>query len=128
MGILRDSGLLLQAQPTLFGTHDRWGTEGRSWEIKFINCVDASGAPMNMAALTGTCRIVTKPGGDLVATMTYAGAVGEFTLSATPAQTAGLAAGKRMRACRWGLSLSDGTDSLQVWGPATSRFYIETED
>lgn len=128
MGIISDSGLLPQAQPSLFGVVNAEVTEGGSWVFPFVECVDASGTPINMSALTGTCRIFTRPGGSVVATLTYTGGVGTFTLSLAPGSTAGLAGAGRKRRLSWGMYVEDGADRMTLWAPAESNITVLSED
>ncbi len=136
MGILADSGLILQAQPSLFGKVELFVTEGRNWQHKFVGWKDASGAALEMASLTGVCEVFDALG-EVVATITVTGddgptvngiAGGACTLSLDDASTGGLAGDVLKRTLRCGFYLTDGDDSIQVWGPSESTITIESED
>ncbi len=120
--------LVAKAQPALAGGGcNASGTEGRTWEWTFSDIVDNSGTPVDMnTGITGTCKVFD--GSSTVITLTYTGGTGTFTISATKAATANLAGTKDRRKCRWGLSLDNGTKSIEVWAPSSSAFLILNED
>lgn len=123
--------LVGQAQPAIYGGgFSGGGTEGRSWEWRFIDVNDNAGDPIDLTAVTGSCVLVTAVGGTQVLALTFTGGSGEFTVSADEAATAGLytGTGKQALAVVWAMTLDNGVDSVQVWGPINSRFLIYPED
>ena len=121
--------LVLQAQPALIsdGCTAR-ATEGMTWRWQIGGVTDATGAPVDLTSITGTCTIWDKPGGTSVTTLTFTGAAdGSFTLYKDEAATVGLASGadsRGTRLCYWSLTLSNGTDTVAVWSAPTSKFTI----
>lgn len=124
--------LVDQAQPALLGGGvSASATEGRTWRWQFLDVNDLAGDPIDLAAVTGTCKVLTEAGGTEVIALTFTGAAdGSFTLGADEAATAGLHTGTaaKARVCTWSLVLTSGGDSVQIWGPANSRFSIVAED
>jgi hypothetical protein len=118
MGVL--ASLVPLAQDALAVVHAP-ATEGASWKWTF------NYPGVDFTTVTGTCKVYD---GDLdgttVITLTFAGANGSFTVSATPAATAGLASGRKSgRSCVWALKLTDGTDTIFAWNADQSRFSIK---
>ena len=120
--------LVPRAQPALYGGGlNASGTEGATWLWPFVDVTDADGAAIDLTAVTGECKILTAPGGNVVATLVFTGAAdGSFTLSLDEADTAGLYGGTNGQAqvCYWYLTLTDGTDEVVAWGPSNSKFRI----
>ena len=124
------SDLVTQAQPAIFGGGvSASATAGRTWLWRFVDVNDTAGTPINLAAITGTCKVLTGVGGTVVATLTFTGGTGEFTVGLDEASTVGLYAGVdgRPYACWWSLVLDNGTDEVQVWGLSKSSFNIFPE-
>lgn len=117
--------LLLQAQPSLVEKCLASASEGRSWRWEITGFVDTLGAPVDLSSATCTCIIQDKVDGVTVLALTAVGSSGQVTITATPAQTANLANGKRERDCVWSLTLTLAGSQVQVWGPVQSRFKIE---
>lgn len=118
MGAL--AALVPSAQPTLSVVHAR-GTEGSSWKWTFL----CDG--VDFTTVTGTVNIYdTDIDGALVLALNFVGANGSFTVSATPAMTADLAAENKLgRTCVWSCRLTDGTDTAYAWNGDQSRFEIQ---
>lgn len=123
--------LVLAAQPAILsdGCQAR-ATEGMTWKWTISGFNDAAGTPVDLSAVTGTCTLyAAKTGGATVTTLTVTGTSGgTITLYKDEAATVGLAAGadsKGTRLCYWSLTLSNGTDTVCVWNPTTSKFIIE---
>lgn len=125
MGVLAD--LVPRAQQALAsGGCDAPGTEGATWNYPFIDVTDDNGDPIDLTAVTGTCKILDPGLVTVIATMVFTGHIdGSFELTLDEAATVGLAAGAvGPRNCRWYLKLNDGTDTVQVWEPFDSTFLI----
>lgn len=125
--------LVDQAQPALYGGGiSAAATEGRTWRWQFTDAADLAGDPIDFTGVTGVCKVTTGVGGTEIIELDFDGASdGSFTISADEADTAGLFAGGtqgKARSCTWSLVLTNGTDSVQAWGPTNSRFQILTED
>lgn len=116
--------LVLKAQPALASVKVS-ATEGRTWLWKLIDVKDDTGSPIDLTTATGVCKV--KDGNTTVATLTFTGGLGSFTIGLPKEDTAGLANGVRVRACRWFLRVSYGTDSVQFWGQQDSLFNIRRE-
>lgn len=119
MGVLAD--LVAQSQPAFFGNGvTASATAGATWLWPFEDVTDSNGDPIDLSAVTGVCEIVTTA--DVVVdTLDFVGAVGgSFTLGLDEAATAALTPGKY----RWRFTLDDTTDTVQVWGGASSKFNI----
>lgn len=116
------------AQPALAGGGcEAEATEGQTWKWTFTDIVDSAGTAVDLSTgVTGTCKVYE--GASTLITLVYAGGTGTFTVSATAANTAGLAGTKARRNCRWGLELVKSTESVMVWAPANSAFDILSED
>ena len=117
MGVL--ATLVPSAQPVLNIVNGE-GTEGATWKWTFTY------VGVDFTTVTGTCKVYDADiDGTAVITLTFTGANGSFTISATPAATAGLAAGKKAgRICAWSCKLADGTDTIYAWNADSSRFTI----
>lgn len=125
--------LVDQSQPALYGGGlSGAATEGRTWRWQFTDALDLAGDPIDFTGITGTCKVTAGSGGSEIITLGFTGAAdGSFTIGADEADTVDLYAGGtqgKARLCAWSLVLTDGTDSVQVWGPSNSRFQILTED
>lgn len=120
--------LVRQSQPASWGNGVAGsGTAGRTWEHKFVEVDDINGDPIDLSGVTGVCKIVTEDRTTEVLELDFDGGLGEFTVSATKAATAGLFGSGdyfRGRVCYWYLTLDDGTDSVQVWLVDNSPFAI----
>lgn len=119
--------LIGKAQPALVGGGCRAAaTEGATWRWTFTGVEDNDGNPINLTGATGTCTIYAD--GLSLTTLTFTGASGGFTLSATAANTAGLAgsaaADGKPRVCSWSLTLTSGSETIVVWSAVRSPFYI----
>lgn len=125
MGVL--ANLVPYAQPALEGDGcEASGSDGASWKWIFSDITDSTGALVDFTTVTGTCTVLTAAGGTTVVTVTFTGAVGGFTLSVDESLTVGLSSGatQAARRCVWRLSMTDGTDIVQGWGPLNSYFLI----
>lgn len=112
------------AQPFL-GRNPESATEGATWRFELADLQDSEGDPVDLTGTTGVCRIVDEADGSEVIVLDYTGAAdGSMTLDADESDTADLAAGQRIRRCRWSLRISDGTDVVQVWGQQDSPFHV----
>lgn len=143
MGVLADSGLIVQAQPAIadLGVED-WVTEGASWRWVVDDVVDASGDAFDYSLLSDTiCHVLTAPGGDVVVELvctwsTYTVPVSfvatrdvsRLTVALPAAATVGLAAGRSQRECRWFLRLEDAVDELYFWRAQESYLHIGIGD
>lgn len=120
--------LVSQAQPALFGGgFNVAATAGRTWKWRLYDINDSAGDPINLTAVTGTFTVVNSRGGSTVLALTFTGGIGEFTVSATKAATAGLFSGgndQTGRKCYWYGTLDDGTNSVQTWLVDNSEFTI----
>lgn len=121
--------LVLQGQPALYGGGCTGsGTEGATWRWRFIDVKDNAGTLVNLlTGVTGTCQILTAIDGTVVATPTVTGtADGKLTVELDETLTAALATGitTAPRRCVWRCTLTNGTDTVQVWHPMNSHFYI----
>lgn len=106
------------------------GTEGRTWKWTFDDINDAAGDPIDLTSATCVAKVVTGVDGTDVLTLTFTGGVGTFSLSATSAETAGLATGatdKNARQCLWFCKITSGSNVVQFWGPSASKFRIYPE-
>lgn len=108
------------------------GTEGTLWRWRFTNVKDHAGNLVDLTGLTCVCKLlddIDDP--SPVLTLTATGGNGEFTVSATAAQTTGLAAGatrNKPRKVLWYLRITGASSQvLQVWGPSGSTFRIYPE-
>ena len=117
MGVL--ASLVPSAQPALNVVNGS-ATEGSSWKWTFLY------AGVDFTTVTGTCKVYDNDiDGTAVVTLTFTGANGSFTISGTPAATAGLAASKKGgRGCVWSCKLTDGTDTVYAWNADQSRFIV----
>ena len=132
MGTLDDAGLILQAQPALTGGYDEDVVDGRTWEFKLDDVIDASGDPLDYTHLTATCVVSTHPGGPevtrFVCTWSTVDGRTRLTLFLSDDDTAGLALGRRNRPCAWDLSFTDQDgDSISVWTAYDSTLTIHAE-
>lgn len=124
------SDLVTQAQPAIFGGGvSASATAGRTWLWRFVDVNDTAGDPIDLSAVTGTCKVLTGVGGSVVATLDFDGGTGEFTVGLDETDTVGLyaGAGGKPYACWWSLVLDDSTDEVQVWGVSKSQFNILPE-
>lgn len=117
MGVL--AALVPSGQPSL-NVVNGVATEGSSWKWTFLY------SGVDFATVTGTCKIYDGDiDGTAVVTLTFTGANGSFTITGTPAATAGLAGGKKGgRGCMWSCKLTDGTDTVYAWNADQSSFVI----
>lgn len=118
--------LVQQAQPALVEVNGR-ATEGRTWRWEFGGVVDSTGANIDLSGVTGVCAVLDTVSGTQIIALTFTGGLGSFVIGATQAATAGLAPGVKARNCVWGLVLTSGGESVQVWSPAASKFIIDPE-
>lgn len=118
--------LVLRAQPALVSV-EASATEGRSWRFEFADVTDTGGTPVDLSTAVGVCAILTAVDGTTVASPAFVGGVGTFTLTLDEADTVDLAAGSTRRMCVWGLVVTMAGDSVQFFGPFSSRFMIEPE-
>lgn len=107
--------------------------EGTTWRWELEPLLDATGVPMTtvaMEALTCVCRVYDFDGGVVASPAYSVVAAGVFALSVDETATADLASsgGEFGRHCRWAMSLSDGTDTVQFWAPTDSPFLILPAD
>lgn len=106
------------------------GTEGRTWKWTFEDINDRAGTPIDLSSATGVGSIITDVDGQEVIALTFTGGVGTFSLSALSSATVGLAAGASAtapRLCLWSCKITSGSNVVQFWGPAGSRFRIYPE-
>lgn len=106
------------------------GTEGRTWKWTFEDITDIEGEVIDLSGVTGVAKIVAASDGSEILALTFTGGSGTFTLSATAAETAGLAVGATMtrpRKCLWYCKLTSGSNVVQAWGPSSSNFRIYPE-
>jgi hypothetical protein len=122
MGVL--ANLVQQAQPALYGAGcNAQVTAGATWRWQFT-VTNPDGSAVTLTSATGTCKILSSPTGSVLATLTFTGAVGSFTLELDEATTATLATTDTVRA-HWYMTLGDGTDVVQVWSSTNSRIVID---
>ena len=123
--------LVPAAQPAYYGDGvSAKVTEGATWRFEFTNVNDDAGDPINLTSATCTA-VVLDDGGTQVVALDFTGSTGSFVLSATAANTAGLAAGTSAtagRRCKWTCRLSSAGNVVQVWGPSNSPFIIFADD
>lgn len=103
-------------------------TEGVTWRWLWDEIVDRAGDPVDLTSATIVCKIVTDIDGADVLTLSSEGGVGTLTISATSAQTAGLATGAKRnqgRRCWWYCTVTSGSNKVQFWGPSGSPFLIQ---
>lgn len=122
MGVL--ANIVPQAQPALFGGGcSAEVTAGATWRFKFL-ITDVDGTNLNLSSgVTGTCSILSAVGGSVLASPTFAGANGSFTVVLDESLTGALAGPSPVQA-RWLLSITDSTDVVEVWGPFQSHLII----
>lgn len=100
-------------------------TVGGTWRWQFADFADASGAPIDFTHCTCTCEILTAIGGSVIATPTFVGAVGGFTLSVPASTTAGLTPQRGV----WFCQITDaGGEDVPFWGVTQSPFNILAKD
>lgn len=126
--------LVLIASNTKGGRLTDWPashTEGATWKWTVEDIDDLAGTPIDLTAATCVAAVLTDvDGATLISVggtpaLTFTGGVGTFSLSATAAATAGLAAGaskNNPRLCLWFCKITSGTDTVEFWGPAGSPF------
>lgn len=120
--------LVTQAQPALLGQGCAGSASaGRTWSWRFTDILDNAGDPIDLSAVTADCEIVTAAGGGTILALDFDGGTGEFTISADETDTDGLFVdgdNSRGRICAWYLTITNGTDSVQVWMVDNSPFSI----
>lgn len=112
--------LVPQAQPALRRAPAA-ATAGATWRW-VISIVDSAGAAIDLTGMTAVCQIVDSAGAT-IATPTVTLGNGTFTVELDESVTATLSSGQATR-CAWSLTVSDGTDTVQFWGAASSPFVI----
>lgn len=104
-------------------------TEGATWKWELKDVTDSSGAPIDLSTgYTAECKILTDVSGTAIITLTVALGNGTITVSATPANTAGLVSGSAPVQGVWYCFIVRTSDSAkaQLWGPSDSPFTIES--
>lgn len=130
MGVIGDSGLL--ARPR--AAHETWITDGDSETWVIHDVIDGAGNPFNYAALSTTeCKVLTKPGGDVVVTPTCTWSTvsgrSRLTITLDDSLTTGLITpGQTRRDCYWFLRIKDSADTYHFWRSKDSAFHIEEGD
>lgn len=111
--------LVQQAQPALVGggVHVE-GTAGADWEWEFEGVVDNNGDDIDLSTATGAC-VISNNGAD-VATLTFTGGDGSFTVGLAATATADLNADSYT----WSLVVTLSGTSVQFWGRSGSRFVV----
>ena len=121
--------LVPESMPAYFGGgHSSSGAAGSSWRWDFDGIVDNAGNPINLASITGVCKILTdSPGGTEVLSPVVTGGLGTLSITVDESLTASTFTGTDYvngRKCYWYLTLSDGTDTVHVWMADNSKFQI----
>ncbi|WP_370246897.1 hypothetical protein [Nocardioides sp.] len=115
--------LVLNGQPAVAYDGVRsMATEGRQWLAR-LEVLDGDGLPIDFTGCTALCQVWERS--TLVTTIPVNLTTGQVELTKEAADTVGLAAGVRGgRRCAWGLVLTKGTVSAQIWGPDNSFLTI----
>lgn len=121
MGVL--SSLVSQAQPALFGNGvTASATAGATWLWQFVDLNDTAGDPIDLTAVTGTCKVVGLNDDSVLVTLDFDGnADGTFSVGKDEDDTAALTPGTY----RWWMTLDDATDVVQLWGGTPSKFTVK---
>lgn len=125
------SGLhdLLKYQAPALGKCTESMTEGADFCKVYTGLTDDNGDPIDLTTADGVCKVIDANTRAVVLEPTFTGyADGSFQVTATDTATDSTAAGSKRRECLWSLTLTLGTDTVQVWGPEASNFVIYTND
>lgn len=122
--------LVLDATATLggrIGDCPMQETEGATWRWQWDQIEDRAGDPVDLTSATIVCKIITEVDGADVLTLTGTGGLGTLEVSATSAETTGLAVGatsSKGRKCYWFCTITSAGSKVQFWGPVASPFTI----
>lgn len=130
------SDLVLAASNTKGGALVKWPAshvEGSTWRWRVYDIKDAAGTLIDLSSATCAAGLLTGIDGTAVISvggtpaLTFTGGVGEFTLSATSAATAGLAGSNVAapgRSCVWYCRITSGSNIVYFWNVTGSQFVI----
>lgn len=99
-------------------------TIGATWRWQFAGFKDASGADIDFTSCSCACQILAGIGGSVLATPTFTGAVGGFTLSVPASTTAALTPQRGV----WFCQITGGSEDVPFWGITQSPFNILAKD
>lgn len=128
--------LVLTASNTKGGALVKWSAshvEGATWKWTVTDVRDAAGDLIDLTSATCVAGVLTGIDGTTLISvggtpaLTFAGGVGEFSLSATSTATASLAgagAGTNGRSCVWFCRLTVGSNIVYFWNVTGSQFVI----